>query len=664
MAFTRQTQENFQWSGLADNITDFDDDTNFSSIKVMNPWGSPTEDYSPYRNFVSVNEGVTPLLCTQTVLGGGSYLGSWGAGGTDQSYREYLMMAGSIKINKTTNKSSFTYAKIDGQYTDGYMKIPQPFYNGDWNTRGGTLGQCGLMLNIQCHDLRPFELVPLVGISQRGYFRDRNTVTDNNGNTYSKPNGLDTGVPYPPYLCQGVDGNISSNNVSEYDAGIAITNSSYFLRSQQFAQTWLWWMHDGLGNALLMTGPNVYASTSNSQTTRTLNPVNKMYGIRDGYLQWAPPAWLVNYYAEKGASMLTELWKNYRVDSPNRRGDSNTSLFHGMGIYSVDGNYYGDTNDERNSPRGPYQILWQGPSTNADLKNPANLYVSTHMVYRDNKHIQNGLIRSDTGNTYSSDHDAQQVFFSGKFESATFQDVPGPVRTTRYWYQGNTRNAGNIVDFTLQPTYGSKTEIHSVSVGVRNGTGSTTAAGQAGTVFAPYTWPRNITHEFPVQGASYDPIIAARASSSLIVDDTGNPMELRTDGLWDDLDLLLDQNDDTVALCKKFGPENAIYISLNQATGDANPNDSDMVTDFIITVKNIQQVVIGNYALYAALCDGNKAELAVTDQTNRVEPPLKTGNSNPSSVGSYVISFTVSDLVGVTYGDIKGGFIKVWAEAL
>jgi hypothetical protein len=119
----------------------------------------------------------------------------------------------------------------------------------------------------------------------------------------------------------------------------------------------------------------------------------------------------------------------------------------------------------------------------------------------------------------------------------------------------------------------------------------------------------------------------------------------------------------TYTTIKTAGASEALYITLNTAPAVMALNDADPVTDFVMTVRGVSQLIIGNYRIMAALTDSTKTEIIRTSATSAITAPLKgSSNSNPSGGGQYTVHFIGTDMPGTTYADIKDGFLKIWAE--
>tara|TARA_R110000851_G_scaffold52364_12_gene124678 strand:+ start:15773 stop:17755 length:1983 start_codon:yes stop_codon:yes gene_type:complete len=653
--FTKITQESFNWSGLASNI---DSAGGIDTIKILSRYANKSETHPAIENFDSINMGLTPIYASDNNAGTryAQFLDVTSLGGSNRDPYDRYVWSGEVQTD-ANNNSKFTHTVIDGVETDGCLYVPDPFFKLPANFEtdaNGNSNQAGVNINLQFNDLAPYQWVPLFGIYFGRFGSVENTFTGQNWDI-SYGNHASHGAPWPYYASQ--DGNNLYGVDSDYESG-------YFNKHMNHVQYWIY-CHDGNGNAMIATttGENL----TDQDQTYPLSPTNEHYGSSNGYMKYSAPYYLRNYVATQ-SNPLPTLWEDH---GGNNSGRNEYSTHHAAYVdyrvwASTQGNAcigvgYADASTHLNS-----QLVAYGATANADLSTPTNLYITVNKTTNDagGQRICSGFLKAAGGyssNTYTIGH-----YITGKIGDFTFMNVPGVVGTTRSASPASTSvSYGHPTGLILRPPVLGDGQINSFAYGSFH---SDPHPGNyivpAGDSMSDHMFPgSNIEYIYPTEGGAYDPVLGASNNIAMLTDESGVQMSTKTDPSFDDVEFLLDDILTTKTTIKKSGAGEALYIALNTAPAVMALNDADAVTDFVMTIRGVTQVIIGNYRIMAALTDSAKTEITRTDATTAITAPMKgSSNSNPSGGGQYTVHFLGTDMQGTTYGDIKAGYLKIWAE--
>jgi hypothetical protein len=650
--FTKITQESFNWGGLASNI---ESSGGIDTIKILSRYADKSETHPAIENFDSINMGLTPIYASDNNAGTryAQAIDTTSLGGTNRDPYDRYVWSGEVQKDANDN-SKFTHTEIDGVETDGCLYIPDPYFRleQNWETVAGeNSNQAGININLQFNDLAPYQWVPLFGI----YFgRMGDSISTFTGQNWDIKYGnySDHGASWPYYASQ------DPNNIYGDDS----YGAPYFNDHMNHVQYWIW-CHDGSGNAMLATTTG--ERLTDQDQTYAHQPTNEHYGSSNGYMKYSAPYLLRNYVATQ-SNPLPSLWEDY---GGNNSGRNEYSTHHaGYSDYrvwsSTQGNAciganWGDRSTHLNS-----QLVAYGPTANADLSSPTNLYITVNKTTNDQTRtrICHGFLHATGGYNSDSRRDIAH-YITGKVGDFTFMNVPGIVGSTRS-AEGYS-SYGHPTGLILRPTVLGDGQINNFSYGsfapIPHPGNFVVPAGDS---MSGYLFPgSNVEYIYPTEGGSYNPVEAAGNSAAMLVDETGAQMSTKSDPSFADVEFLLDDILTTYTTIKKAGASEALYITLNSAPGVMGLSDSDPVTDFVMTVRGVTQLIIGNYRIMAALTDSSKTEITRTNATTAITAPIKgSSNSNPSGGGQYTVHFLGTDMQGTTYGDIKDGYLKIWAE--
>ena len=640
-SFTKVTQETFDWSGLAQNITT---NAGTETIQIMNRYANLAATHQAVENFDAINMGLTPIYAGDNNAGKriAWNLDHTTLGGMNRDPYDRYVWSG--EVSTTGGSSSFKSSTIDGIETDGFMFIPQPYVVGDGGMfeRIATSEQSGASINLQYNNLAAFQWVPLFGIAI-GFGGALTERVHANSSIFTHAYSTYSGVNYP-WAASADDNNL-------YGAASSAAATAGWTNMHTCMQYYMY-CHDGNGNAMIATA--VGEARVEDGSTDPLYPTNDHYNSTNGYLKFNAPYLLRNWMTTQ-ANPLATLWDEYSNAAthpdPTRFGAVDHRAY--MSDLSFGAGYH-DT-----SAASIGELVAYGPTANADLSSPTNIFIAINKAfYESNGRMYHGRLLGGGG----ANAHAVQAFTTGKIGDFTFSSIHGPGRNT---ITNNLLSYGTSVSLVLRPGAVGDGQINSASYGtfvsdphpdsyVVPGGSSITGAVMPGP---------DIEYIFPTEGTSYDPVVAASSNSAMLTDSSGIAMSTISDPSWDDANFLLDNVVSTKATIKKSGADNALYIGLNAAPGGMNATDSDPITDFVITVRGVTQVILGNYSIMAAITKSDKSEIARTSSAEAITAPMKgSSTSNPGGGGQYTIHFKGADMTGYTYADIKDGFLKIWAE--
>lgn len=652
--FIKTTQESFNWSGLASNI---DTAGGIDTIKILSRYADKTSTHPSIENFDSINMGLTPIYAMDSNAGQryAQKIDITTLGGSSRDPYDRYVWSGETQTDSNGN-SIFTHTEIDGVETDGCMYIPDPHFRspGNWETVAlENSNQAGISINLQFNNLAAYQWVPLFGIYMGRFGNVANTFSGQNWDLlYGNWDGQ---APSFPYVASADANNLYGENSHLID-GVTTPNFSYASGIQ-------WWIycHDGNGNAMIAT--TLGEAAQDDDQAHPTYPTNEHYNSSNGYMKFSAPYYLRDWVANQNNPLPT-LWEEHGGNGSGNNAAGNHPGWVDHRVYaSTQGNGCGGAGGNDMHQFSNAQLVAYGATSNADLSTPTNLYLTVNKTTHDDSssRVCNGWHLKGGGISSQMRH--SQHFVTGKIGDFTFMNVPGCIGSAT---SHNAHRAyGHPVGLALRPTVLGDGQINSFSYGsFVPDPHPGNAEVPTGNSLAGYLVPgSNIEYIYPTEGGAYDPVVGASNNIAMLVDANGAQMSTKTDPSFDDVEFLLDDVLSTKTTIKKTGAAEALYITLNNAPGVLGVNDSDAVTDFIMTVRGVTQVIIGNYRIMAALTDSSKTEITRTDATTAITAPLKgSANQNPSGGGQYTVHFIGTDMQGTTYGDIKAGYLKLWAE--
>lgn len=643
-SFTKVTQETFDWSGLAQNITT---NAGTETIQIMNRYSNLAETHQAIENFDAINMGLTPIYAMDDNAGKKI---SWNLdkdtlGGSNRDPYDRYIWSG--EVSTTGGDSSFRSSTIDGVDTDGFMYIPQPFQGNPGNQYESSTysEQGGISINLQYNNLAAHQWVPLFGLAL-GWGGTLQEWVGQNSSIWQHSYEM-YGANYP-WAAAGDDVNLYNR---KSDDSKVSNPYSYFYYGLQYYM----YCHDGNGNAMIATAAGE-AATDNSAAYADF-PTNEHYNSTNGYLKFAAPYLLRDWMTTQN-NPLQSLWDEY-----------SSALTHPQAskMAWVDKRTYMSTPDSGGGWADSFagslgELVAYGPTTNADLSSPTNIFIATNKI-ADSTYGRYGRFQAGRlTNQAHADHRSTQLFTTGKIGDFTFTNVHGPARQ---YVRNGVASYGVPVGLILRPGVVGEGQINSASYGAfisdPHPSGFFVPAGNS--LEGSFAIGPDVEYIFPTEGSSYDPIVAASSNSAMLTDSSGVAMNTLADPSWDDTDFLVDDVLSTKSTIKKSGADNALYIGLNSAPATMTASNTDPITDFVITVRGVTQVILGNYSIMAAITKSDRSEIVRTSASEAITAPLKgSSSSNPGGGGQYTIHFQGADMSGYTYADIKDGFIKIWAE--
>lgn len=284
-------------------------------------------------------------------------------------------------------------------------------------------------------------------------------------------------------------------------------------------------------------------------------------------------------------------------------------------------------------------------------------------------------------NRYGISRRPVQLFWTGKMLDFTYRDALGPVCYTnqRYEWRGHVGRASgnNIEGHGSSQEYGQQIDglilrsvpgckLYSGTFGSYAKTG--TDQGYPSTVQNNSNIrPGNNTElAFTSEGLSYGPIVNARVDPDKQQAASGVRMDSLSDPAWADVPNLFDSDTNTVAVVRDAGEDNALYIEMN---GVINPNqpvpdDDREIETFTLALRGIRQLSLTRHRIKLAIVDSTKTDtLFVTGDEINPDIIVEVNNTVSFPSGGQAYTFTI-DTTGLTYGQVKNGFVKIWTEAV
>lgn len=337
-------------------------------------------------------------------------------------------------------------------------------------------------------------------------------------------------------------------------------------------------------------------------------------------------------------------------------------------------------------------ILGYGATTNADLSSPQELYLNATIITDSSvRRINNYGINSTQTNAFYGGNSANpcQLFYAGRLMDFTFSSIPGQLwydqmQFTAYTgYKSGFRysipsgSAGASRYFgrgpkclALRPTIEGDGQINSFAIGsYAQSTGKTNWTNNA--TLSAYFKPDTATiYNFPTIGYSYDPTDTAGAGNAATFQDAaGNPITSNPDPSWRNPQNLFDNDPSTRAEILKEGEANALYVQLNGFLGGNPPADSLELSGFTTNIRGVTQSAIYEHKLRFQITKSDRTTVLFetaddTPEAANIQVPNDSSGIYPTQNGVFNFYFKSTTQNTVTYGDIKDGYIKIWAQEL
>lgn len=692
--FQHITHEDF--SGLMGPARHIDttSSTTHDTVDVMSPFIDNTNQTNGsidkmIQNCFAINQAVTPSYNTKNASGDTIFM-NW-----DWSHKDNIPLgnselrgpcgahyfAGRFQQDKTSGNTVFTSSTVEGQKTDGYVQIQEPYmshgpqstvYHKDHSV------QTGIRIKLQFNDLAPFEWVPLFGISRPVFFWGDG---DNfGGQRLHTPDALEE--YYANHNSNATTASYRHSTLGYQKPGALISNATNVWGSGNTGADFGWasnygdrnvvyfiYCHDGSGNALLATcggmtwngnSPNFEPAWGNPPSSETgTNPTNGAYGVSNGLLRWTQPQMLTDLFTTSPGQDLQAIWDTYKG---NFRGEW-ARLWQGVI----------DTDHSNSSWASHYHnssiIGYKSNANNADLSSPEEIYVNivSHAPDHSNPYrYHSDGVNWGMENLWFSDfvsnrnhHGSHEYYATGKIGDFTFVNQ---FLWHGFDYTRETETYLAPKHLILQPSSSAEGIIHEFGIGSYEPTTRHSKAIQDGPRAGFLGLHNDLEYIYPGPGNTYDPLHEIENDPGRL-EDIGNA--------WDNATNLVDRSDLTYATVKSIGEANALYIKLAEATTTSVPGDADIVQEFTITLRGLIQEITDSHEIMFALCESDKTEIGnhrTTEKTSIRIPDGETAGSGVSyprdDLSGFIVTFR-NDTLGsgaLTYGKLKNGYLKVWAQ--
>jgi hypothetical protein len=460
-------------------------------------------------------------------------------------------------------------------------------------------------------------------------------------------------------------------------------------------------------------------------------PHNGYFGDKNGYLDFQQPWYLDDWLNGSDPKTLQQLWDHWSVGGDGREtfaeGDRrkassirhmylhwrdmnddsiggyhnnvyqtwNTTLSRGYAhntsyhLYSPVGNQWAYSNVADGSlPNSqhmgafnwtPFQIIAFGDAgANATLKNSEEIIINANTIGTAgiNGHRELGIQSTSTQDSYTQRRHgtARQILYTGKILNFNFRDVPGQMWHDYYRFWGN-HDSYNVNQYTskgpyalvLRPTHEDKMQVESVSYSNYTNDDVPEVIGGDTTLNTTYRSSASTSYLFGGDGASYDPLDAAKSDPAKIIDNAS---------AWTDKAKLIDQDLSSRAQLAAEGHENALYIELSGTDAILDHAEADYdITSMGITVRGITLSAIDYHKLRFAIVDGTDINTQTTyfttitsdqvehqDRLDIGDIPISNTTISPIGDGAYHIQFQTTLPDNHSYNVIKNAYLKIWAE--
>ena len=330
-------------------------------------------------------------------------------------------------------------------------------------------------------------------------------------------------------------------------------------------------------------------------------------------------------------------------------------------------------NVSRNMLMDGVLVAYGSMGSNADLSETTTLYINRHAAA-----FGSGLAfatwTDSTGpldtNTSSLKNNARmQQFFTGKFGGLNFVNVPGWTNFACENQSGGTYDnirLSQTPGWVLQPTVTGGGEISRFAIANYDSVNKGTPC-NVGTNLAAYNDTKSLYYGVPHadeefiypkldgQRTGYDPL---RGSS----DDTSR-FEY-TNGSWNSVTSLTDDDTSTSVTCLSSGEANALYVKMTTPANDSGITASSTINSFTVQIQGITIPAVANNDIRFAVTDSSKTTLLSSNDQQSINfggLTTGTGNKFPTD-GSYIVSMTPDSSTTVAYSAVSAGYMKIWLD--
>lgn len=327
------------------------------------------------------------------------------------------------------------------------------------------------------------------------------------------------------------------------------------------------------------------------------------------------------------------------------------------------------------------QVVAFGQTQNANLSQVSEIKISATRIGLDQK-MPIGIGMTDTATTNS----AGQVMFDGEIADLRFDNIYGTL-----FYDSNQQSIGGSYScwrrfsgwincgysisrdwrsgpgpgaIILRPTVEGQGEIHEVHIGSKDNNDvvdlySYNSTTEEGYYLRDYYTKTTAGFYVPEKLAYYNAIKDASTSPAIMEDPASN---------WKNKSLLFDATLGTKIECEEPGYEKPLIIPLSSA--NTSIADSIEVENIRIDVRNVQLFSLSQFKLRASILDQNKNIILTSGGNSPIDLsspdiiPLEFAESYPNQTDYFSIFFEKNPSAGVTYGDVKNGYLKLWVEQI
>jgi hypothetical protein len=328
----------------------------------------------------------------------------------------------------------------------------------------------------------------------------------------------------------------------------------------------------------------------------------------------------------------------------------------------------------------PFQIIAFGDAgANSKLENSEEIIINANTIGMGsyNSHRELGIQSTNTlsSTTRARHGTARQLLYTGKILNFNFRDVPGQMWHDRYRlydqnsspYVADQYTSKGPYALVLRPTHEDKMQVESVSYSNYTNDDVPEVIGGDTALNTTHRSSVSTSYLFGGDGASYDPLDAAKTDPTKIIDNAS---------AWTDKAKLIDQDLSSRAQLDEEGHENALYIELSGTDATLDNADADYdITSMGITVRGITLSAIDYHKLRFAIVDGTDITTQITyfttitsaqvehqDRLDIGDIPISNTTISPVGDGAYHIQFQTTLPDNYTYDVIKNAYLKIWAE--
>ena len=632
--------------------------------------------------------------------------------------------SGTIKTDTVAGSSCFTYSDLTSGQSDGYLHLLDPVVS-QFSTYINSTGikQSALSLELQFNNLPAFTWVPLAGVTMRqagktngGSHSAQGNVTQvtypdsqmywNNSEPgysehYTSSNTYEGRAAIIGYVLPGGISDSTNNHYGRNWSTIASNNIQF-----SYTTWYIMYCHDGNGKGMLASAPGMIGKTDISSLNvyngqDGVHCVNSSHGVsgQDGHINWTAPSVLTDWFtSDTGdeSTRLQRLWDQYNTTHKGKNiyskphGDWVLSNQNAVGYMATmyHGYYNRWTTRYNNASNTRYNFTYArmfpmnsmliayGSMDNADLSDPTTLYLNRSIAgsiysYTSNRQYGGSLIDTYGNTNYQvgtwgtntgAAFDSSSMYFTGKFGSLAFHNVPGPHKNGT---GGESHLPGGFMQnpgWVIQPTVVGQGQINKFAIGsypALSGTGN-----RPDTTSGSWMYSSSVGYIVPFAGEDYlFPSFNQQITYSPT--DTINSESDRLEsaaGAWENADNMFDDDTDTSAVSLLAGESNALYIKMQGADASYQLDSSNEINKLVITIQGIQTTMIDKQISFS-ITDSDKSTIIAGAESITFADGLSlgTGNVFPPE-GSYNLTVAPSSGQSVSYDQVSGGYLKMWIE--